>query len=107
MSALGHVLLNQGETAAAFDLYTERLTAHLKTLGPTHHKTAACYNGIAWFLHNQSEDKMVISTHKEAQETIKQKLQGQNISFFRSCLTMASSKMGVGSRPRLSSSDVS
>ncbi|UKZ66307.1 uncharacterized protein TrAtP1_007482 [Trichoderma atroviride] len=60
MSALANVLIDQGKIDAAFDLYTQSMNVHLKVLGPTHHKTAACYNKLAWFLQKQGEYKMAI-----------------------------------------------
>ncbi|KAK1241228.1 hypothetical protein MKX08_001202 [Trichoderma sp. CBMAI-0020] len=60
MSALANVLIDQEKIDAAFDLYTQSMKVHLKVLGPTHHKTAACYNKLAWFLQKQGEYKMAI-----------------------------------------------
>lgn len=55
MSALANVLIDQGKFDAAFDLYTQSMKVHQQVLGITHHKTAACYNKIAWFLEKEGE----------------------------------------------------
>lgn len=65
MSALANVLIDQGKIDAAFDLYTQSMKVHLKVLGPTHHKTAACYNKLAWFLQKQGEYKMAMYTLRD------------------------------------------
>ncbi|EGE82161.1 hypothetical protein BDDG_05104 [Blastomyces dermatitidis ATCC 18188] len=60
MSALANVLIDKGNFDAAFDLYAQSMIVHQLVLGITHHKTAACYNKIAWFLREQGEYGMAI-----------------------------------------------
>jgi hypothetical protein len=55
--ALGNVHSDQGKLSSAFVLHTQSMELLEEILGPTHHKTAACYYKIAWFLHKQGQLK--------------------------------------------------
>ncbi|KAK9857762.1 hypothetical protein MYU51_019987 [Penicillium brevicompactum] len=82
MTALGNVLIDQGKFEAAFELYTRGMKVHLEVLGPTHHKTAACYNKLAWFLQKQDQNDRAIA-------------------YLRLSLKVHMRKLGVDTRPEI------
>ncbi|PGH01896.1 hypothetical protein GX51_04949 [Blastomyces parvus] len=82
MSALAKALLGKDLFDAAFDLYTQSMTVHQQVHGITHHKTAACYNNMAWFLREQGEFDMAIA-------------------YLRLSLKIHTDKHGIDTRPEI------